>query len=145
MGDVFEIPLPNGKFAYGRVYDDAGVGIYSQVSEKPDNPPIGSREFMFNVGMYEDILKTGEWKIVGSDPFLDGESEFPPPSYIKDVISGEFSIYHRGEITDSSEEECRGLEETAVWDSHHIIERIMNRLNASHSNLYFPRQGRIVD
>lgn len=126
LGDVFEIPLPNGKFAYGRVYDDAGVGIYKRISKTLSNPPIGSREFMFNVGMYEDILTSGEWKIVGNDPFSEGESEFPPPGYVKDIINGEYSIYHKGEFKRATKEECIGLEETAVWDSHHIVERIMN-------------------
>jgi len=128
VGDVSEIPLPNGKFAYGRVYDDAGVGIYTEISDVPDSPPLGSREFLFNVGVYEDILKSGRWRIVGHDPFEDNESPFPPPSYIEDVISGECSIYHKGEIRRASRAECRGLEETAVWDSHHIIDRIMNAL-----------------
>lgn len=125
LGDVFEIPLPNGKFAYGRVYDDAGVGIYKFISDSADNPPIGLRDFMFNVGMYEDILKLGEWKIVGNDPFGVSESRFPPPSYIRDSITGDYSIYHKGEIMPASATEAKGLEETAVWDSHHIIDRIM--------------------
>lgn len=129
LGDVFEIPLPNGKYAYGRVYDDAGVGIYKKISTSPNSPPIGSREFIFHVGMYSDILKSGEWRIVGNDPFQKGESEFPPPFFIKDALSGEFSIYHKGEIKEFSEEKCKNLEEAAVWDSYHIVERIMNILS----------------
>src|SRR5688500_5528098 len=81
IGDVFEISLPNGRFAYGRVYDDAGVGIYKFISDSANNPPIGLKDFMFYVGMYEDILKSEEWKIVANDPFTSGESRFPPPSY----------------------------------------------------------------
>ena len=77
IGDVLEIPLPNGKFAYGRVYDDAGVGIYEEISDTPGNPPIGSRKFMFNVGIYEDVLTTGEWEIVGERSFLRRRIDFP--------------------------------------------------------------------
>lgn len=128
IGDVFEIPLPNGKYAYGRIYDDAGVGIYSFISDSPNNPPIGLRDFMFNVGMYEDILKLGEWKIVDHDPFGKEESKFPPPSYIEDPLTGEYSIYHKGKIKSASERDVEGLEETAVWDKNHITERIMNML-----------------
>lgn len=128
IGDVFEIPLPDGRFAYGRVYDDAGVGIYNTITELSGSPPIGCRDFMFNVGMYEDILKSGKWQIVGHDPFESDESAYPPPSYIHDDLSGEYSIYHRGEIRPASESECSGLEEAAVWDTHHIIERIMNMI-----------------
>lgn len=129
-GDVFEIPLPNGKFAYGRVYDDAGVGIYRFSSDTPNNPPLGLRDFLFHVGMYEDILSEGEWSIVGRDEYREGESRFPPPSYIKDPITNTYSIYHKGEIWPAAESEIRGLEETAVWDSHHITERIMKTLES---------------
>lgn len=131
IGDVFEIPLPNGKFAYGRVYDDAGVGIYAFVSDRPNNPPIGLRKFMFNVGMYEDILKSGKWKIIGQDEFEETESRFPPPSYIKDPISGDYSIYHKGEIRHATEQDVAGMEKTAVWDAHHIVERIMKHIENS--------------
>jgi hypothetical protein len=59
-GDVFQISLPDGRYAYGRVYRDASVGIYRQITDEPDSPPVGSRDFMFNVGMYKDVLITGE-------------------------------------------------------------------------------------
>ncbi len=126
IGDVFQIKLPNGKYAYGRVYKDASVGIYREVSSEPNHPPIGSRDFLFNVGMYKDILSTGEFPIVGYDPFKEDESAWPDPKCIIDSISGEFSLYFEGKITPSSAKECKGLEEAAVWDSHHIISRIMN-------------------
>ena len=125
VGDVFQIELPDGRYAYGRVYKDAAVGIYRRLTDAPRQPPIGSRDFMFIVGMYEDILTSGQCPVVGHDPFGDTESSWPPPNYIRDQISGEYSIYHEGEIRDATEAECRGLEEAAVWDLHHIIERIM--------------------
>lgn len=125
-GDVFEIPLPDGRFAYGRVYDDAGVAIYKVVFTESGSPPIGTREFLFHVGLYRDVLKSGEWPVVGKDPFVNGESSWPPPKFILDKIGGGYSIYHKGEIRPSSKEECSGLEEAAVWDSHHIIARILS-------------------
>lgn len=126
IGDVFEIKLPNSKFAYGRVYNDAAVGIYQDIMNKPNSPPIGSRHFIFIVGMYKEILTSGEFPIIDRDPFDSSDDEWPPPSYIKDLMSGEYKIYHKGKIRESSYEECRNLEETAVWDSQEIIERIIN-------------------
>ena len=55
-GTVVQIPLPDGKYAYGRVYDDAGLGVYRQVSDLPGRPPIGSRDFQFIVGVYNEYL-----------------------------------------------------------------------------------------
>lgn len=128
VGDVFQITLPNGKYAYGRVYKDASVGIYNHISDHPDAPPIGSRDFMFNVGMYEDVLSSGNCPIVGHDGFEDRESEWPPKNFIKDQITGKYSIYYMGEIKAASEEECKGLEQAAVWDLHHIVDRVMKSI-----------------
>lgn len=68
VGDIFQIPLPDGRFAYGKVFWDASVGIYRKVFDEPTEPPIRSR-FAFIVGLYDDILKSGVWPIVGHEPF----------------------------------------------------------------------------
>jgi hypothetical protein len=128
VGDVFQIPLPNGKFAYGRVYNDASAGIYRYASPEPLQPPIGSRDFLFTVGLYSDILEKGEWSIVGFDGFDDSESNWPPPTFVKDVISGDYQIYHTGKLRQAEKSEIAGLEQAAVWDSHHVIDRIMKEL-----------------
>jgi len=119
VGDIFEIPLPNGRFAYGKVFRDASVGIYETVSDTPMRPPIQSA-FAFVVGLYEYILADGIWSIVGQEPFESTDAEWPPPYFIKDPISGDYSRYHKGVITESSETECRGLEQAAVWDADDI-------------------------
>ena len=128
IGDVFQIALPNGKYAYGRIYKDASVGIYRQLTSEPNQPPIGSRDFLFHVGLYRPILSSGEWPIIAHDKFESSESKWPPPYYIKDEISGEYEIYHQGEIRKSSAKECKGLERAAVWGSSHVINRIMEEL-----------------
>ena len=128
VGDVFQIPLPDGRFAYGRIYRDASVGIYRKVSEKPNNPPLGSRDFLFIVGMYRDVPYSNNWPNVGKDPFPTIESEWPPPMFVKDVISGSYQIYHRGTFRDADRSEVSDLEEAAVWDSDHIIDRIVREL-----------------
>jgi immunity protein 26 of polymorphic toxin system len=123
--DVFQIALPNGKYAYGRVYRDASVGIYKQLSDDPNTPPIGSRDFMFFVGMYEDILTSGKVPIVGRDRFENEEAAWPPPYSVKDSITGAYRLYHKGKMRPSSKEEAGHLEPAAVWDLHHITDRIM--------------------
>jgi hypothetical protein len=52
VGDIFEIRLPDGRFAYGKVFRDASVGIYETVFDSPARPSIGS-SFAFVVGLYE--------------------------------------------------------------------------------------------
>lgn len=123
-GDVFQISLPNGQFAYGRVYRDASVGIYRKITDKMNQPPIGSRDFMFFVGMYEDVLSKGKVPIVGKDPFDNEEASWPPPYSIKDKITGAYRLYHKGKMRPSSKSEAAGLEPAAAWDLHHIVDRI---------------------
>lgn len=125
QGDVFRIALPDGRFAYGRVYNDASVGIYRPIDSEGTRPPIGSRDFRFHVGLYDSVLKSGQCPIIGRDPFANTEESWPPPYSMKDVFTGKFSIYHRGEIRPSTEAECRGLEQAAVWELGDVIDRIM--------------------
>ena len=130
IGDVFQITLPNSKYAYGRVYKDASIGIYKYLSDEPNSPPIGSRDFLFIVGMYNDLLKTGELPIIGQDKFTSEESAWPPPTFIKDPISGAYSIYYQGLIRDAKVGEWIALECAAVWDLNHIIERILHEMTS---------------
>lgn len=41
------------------------------------------------------------------------------------MYSGEYSLYHKGIIRPSSETECHGLEQAAVWDADQIIDRTL--------------------
>jgi hypothetical protein len=123
-GAVCQFALGGGRFAYGRLYRDASVAICATVTPEPGRPPIGARDFLFTVGIYEDVPGSSECPIVGLDPFAPGEHEWPPPHKIVDPISGASRIYHRGEIRPATEPETRDLETAAVWDLHHIVERI---------------------
>lgn len=53
-----------------------------------------------------------------------------PPTYIRDCISGEYSIYYaNGDIVPSTYEECKNLEVCAVWELSHVIDRLMGMTN----------------
>ncbi|WP_217504690.1 hypothetical protein [Paenibacillus taichungensis] len=57
--------------------------------------------------------------------FADEEEAWPPPASVIDKISGEYLIYHKGEMRPSNSKEYKGLEIAAVWEAHHIVDRIM--------------------
>lgn len=124
IGDVYAIPLPNGKYAFGRTFKDAAIAIYKHIGSTIEDLPK-TEDYQFIVGIYEDVLKSEQWPIVDSRPFKTEDEQWPPPSCIIDKISGEYSIYYKGEIKASNKSECEGLEEAAVWDAQHIIDRIM--------------------
>lgn len=122
VGDVVEIELPSGRYAYGRVLRDASIAIYDAVSSKPAQPPTGSRDFQFVVGVYEDVLK--RLPTVAHDESSNTEDEWPPPFGVTDVVTGEMSIYHHGEVRPAAPGEADGLEPAAVWELRHIVDRI---------------------
>lgn len=124
IGDVVQIPLPDGRYAYGRVLRDASLGVYRATAAAPSKPPTGTN-YLFVVGVYEDVLASGKWPVVDHAPFQHPKEEWPPAYSVKDPITGRMSLYHKGQMRPASEDECRGLEPATVWDAHHIVERIL--------------------
>lgn len=125
VGDVIQVTLPNGSYAYGRVLLDAGVAFYSETTTASGMPPIGSRDYQFVVGVYDDILTSEGVSVVGHDPSQGPEDDWPPPSSIRDPISGAMRIYHHGEMRAATPEEAEGLEPAAVWELHALVDRLM--------------------
>lgn len=124
IGDVYAIPLPNGKYAFGRKFKDAGIGIYKYIGVSIEDIPK-DEEYQFIVGVYEYVLKSDAWTVIENRPFKNEEESWPPPACIIDSISGNYSIYHKGEIRRSTKSECEDLEIATVWADNHIIDRIM--------------------
>lgn len=124
LGDIYEIPLPNGINAYGRLYKECTLAIYkvrcNDISELPEK-----NEYQFFVGVYKDLLQDGEWPVVANRKFNSEEEAWPPPQCVIDAITKEGSLYYKGEIIPCSYEECKDLEVVAAWDRHHVIDRLM--------------------
>lgn len=135
LGDIYSIPLPNGKFAFARLYKEYTLAIYkniyNDISELPSN-----EEYMFFAGVYKDLLQDGEWENVANRPFKSDEDAWPPPQCIKDKISGKYSLYYKGNIMPSTEDECKELEHVAAWDRNHIVDRIMGETKWNIFQLY---------
>jgi len=122
ISDVVQVALPDGSYAYGRVLRDA-VAFYRQRSKEPGQPPIGSRDFEFIVGVHNDALS--QWPVVARDPSADAQEDWPPAMMIRDPITNRVEIYERGHIRPSTEQEVFGLEPVAAWDSHHVVDRLL--------------------
>jgi immunity protein 26 of polymorphic toxin system len=123
-GDVIQVTLQTGRYAYGRVLQDASVAFYRTTTAEPGLPPIGSRDYQFIVGVYDDVAGSDGAPVVGHDPSQEPEDDWPPPHSVRDPISGTMSIYHHGHIRPATQEEAEELEPAAVWDLHHLIDRL---------------------
>ena len=124
LGDIYEIGLPNGKKAYGRLFKEYTLAIYNKlcndVSELPEDG-----DYRFFVGVYKDLLQDGVWPVVGNRKFKSDEEAWPPPQCAVDAITGVGSLYYRGKFIPCSYEECKDLEVVSAWDRNHVIDRIM--------------------
>lgn len=127
-GAVVEIPLPNGRYAYARCYRDAVIGVYRETSDEPGRPPSAEQGFRFFVGVYDEAIGPGGRRVVGEDRFATPEDAWPPPMCIRDPITGELSLYHKGAMRAATAGECDGLEQAAVWEAGALVSRIMSTL-----------------
>lgn len=136
-GDIFEIPLPNGKKAYGQYlhYSKMGpiVRIFSLIStgevtvdqilgSKPLFPPIITGLFA--------ALKERRWKIIEHHPITD----FAHPMFVTtlyDQRTGKAGVWYLwdgekdiriGPILPEKYKECEFL---VVWDPSNVVDRIM--------------------
>ena len=122
VGNIGVFRLPNDKFAFGRIFKDSTVAFYKHMGNSEKDLPE-KEDYAFIVGVFtEDITKM---KLIDKRPFQDEKEVTPPPSYIKDPISGKYKIYENGKIRPSTYEECKGLERCAVWHMNHVIDRLM--------------------
>lgn len=124
LGDIYEIHLPNGKNAYGRLHKENTLAIYDAVCDDISELPEENM-YKFFVGVYKDLLQDGEWPIVANRRFVSEEEAWPPPQCVVDAITQIGSLYYKGKIIPCSYEECKDLEVVSAWDRHHIIDRIM--------------------
>lgn len=124
LGNIYIIPLPNGTFAFGRLFKEYTLAIYKTISEDVSASPL-NEEYSFYVGVYKDLLQDGEWKIIENRPFLSDDEAWAPPQCIIDKLSEKYSLYYKGQIIPSTKELCEGLEQVSAWDRHHVVDRIM--------------------
>ena len=126
LGDIYEIPLPNGKNAYGRLFKECTLAIYdircNNVNELPDK-----EVYQYYISVYKDLLQDKMWKIVGNRRFKNEDEAWPPPKCVVNAISLVGSLYYKGKIIPCIYEDCKDLEIVAVWDRNHVIDRLMGK------------------
>ncbi len=97
LGDVYSIPLPTGKFAFCRLFEESVVAVFEQISDNIFEIPL-NHSYLFFVGVYKYVLIKTEWTKVGNVPFLNEEDKWPPPFSVYDIISRKHYLYHKGEM-----------------------------------------------
>lgn len=83
LGAVIAVPLPDGRFAFGKMFRDSNVGVYDFISNKIESlKEIIKHKIAFFEPTTDSAIKSGEWPIVGEDPFPDNDSSWAPPKVV---------------------------------------------------------------
>jgi hypothetical protein len=123
-GDLVAIPLPDGRFGYGRLYHNLTIGLFQAVSAELLPPaelirhPIGPI-LSFDAAAVDD----GRWPVIGSFPFASEEDAWGPPS--RGI--GDF-MWVRGEMvparTAKEKKRLADLEDGYLRDPDDVIRRL---------------------
>ena len=123
VGDVIEIPLPNGKNAYARRFNNGKwgfyLGYYQSYKELADDSP-----YAFFSTVFLTLESDGIWRKVGHRPFLDESADAPASVYI-DGITGDGRLLVDNRLVSCPYEDCKNLEPAVVWDRVSIIRRLL--------------------
>lgn len=128
VGDVISIPLPDGKYAYGRVLEEPLVAFYELESEVLlDVQQVVSSAVAFKIDVFNYAIEKGVWSVIGHLP-LENALREEPLFYKLDPITKQIYIYKdsTGEEWPATAEDCRDLECAAVWEPSHVVERLVD-------------------
>lgn len=133
LGSIIGIPLPDGRFAYVKVFNDSTFGIYDLLSNAllPIVDVIRNR-FSFYQASTDVAIKSGEWPVIGAEPFADEDSAWPPPQatcYVRETnewTMGEIPrLNDRGQMRVATLDEVRGLDIMSVCHRPELLVKII--------------------
>lgn len=130
-GDVVQIDLGKGKYAYGRVLYDPHMAFYDFQSSRPVSmETVISKPVAFVIAVMHEPIKTGRWPVIGNVP-LEAKLTRDVRQFRQDALyPRNLSItWQVGRGPDYVEipatfEECQGLEREAVWYDYHVEDRL---------------------
>lgn len=133
VGAVMEINIDDEYYVYAQSYPYSQEVVFDYRSSKPleDLSVLLSAKQLFRVAVYRRVIGSGYWKKVGKLPLREDLLPVQMKYVYHKYDDIQFEIYNpaTGTMTPSTKEECRGLEEAAVWDYGAIAERIRDHYN----------------
>ncbi len=129
-GSIVKIKLSGNRFIFGRLLLGFRIGIYDLLiksdTEMPSIEYIIKSKIIFYVVIYRSIISKGIFEIVGFKELTQTEIDKIPPQFNQSLGNYEDCtiFYNDGKEYKAPPEECIGLERSAVWDEHSLVERI---------------------
>ena len=80
VGIIVAIPLPDGRFAYAKVFNDFDLGVYDLITDsiKPIENVVRNKILFFQP-VTDSAIRSGKWPIIGEEPFSNEDSTWGPP------------------------------------------------------------------
>ncbi|MEO9341137.1 Imm26 family immunity protein [Mesorhizobium sp. SB112] len=145
-GDIFKVPLDETYHTYAVSLLHPLFGFFDARTSKEIEPEeIEKSAIIFSVWVMDYAAKDGLWTKIGrTENFLDYKRDHRV--FKQDVLSGRITSYcdrDGSEFPIDYETACN-MEAAAVWDPHHVEERLRDHF-AGKSNRWVeslrPRQG----
>lgn len=128
-GTFLRIRLADGSFGYGRALTRTHDAFYDHktVSADATLDRIASKPILFKVAVRH--LETKSWEVIGWRE-LEEPLTRPIVSFRQDILDfRNCTIFDLdGHSRDAEPHECVGLEPMAVYDPHHVEERLLDTL-----------------
>lgn len=123
-GDVFKVPLGDGKHAYAVALHHPLFGFFD-IETEAEVPisEIEKRKFLFCVWVMKYAVSSGRWTKVGTTRKFDGL--YDNVSFQKqDAFNGRITSYTNGVEVPIDYETALTMEAAAVWDPDHVEDRL---------------------
>ncbi|HEX8705496.1 MAG TPA: immunity 26/phosphotriesterase HocA family protein [Myxococcaceae bacterium] len=126
-GTFLRIPLGDGSFGYGRVLEAPYNAFYHHRTREPDVDldRIASKAILFRIAVRQ--ASRLRWVPIGWKE-LESQLAQPVIEFTQDI--GDFRrcvIFDTdGNERAAEPQECIGLEPAAVWEQHHVEERLLD-------------------
>jgi len=124
-GTFVAIPLPNGRFGVGRVLKSPLMAFYSiELDHFPLESEISSIDLIvaFAVWVHRSAIGKRGWQKIG---FREISGNEPDPFFFRqDAISRKLYLHRNGQERLATFDEVESLEVAAVYDHHHVEDRL---------------------
>lgn len=139
VGQIVAIPLPDKRFAYGKVFNDLDVGVYDFLSDEIETiKRVVKNKFLFYSVVTDRAIKSGAFIVIGEQPFSDEESAWAPAMaagiFPEDQTVGVLHIAHKGEFLGAAPEQAAGKDIRVFCQEPElfvelVVDRLVNRNN----------------
>lgn len=147
VGSIIAVPLPEGRFAFAKVFKDFDLGVYDYVADEvAPLTEVLTHKIAFFQAAGDAPIKSGEWPVIGEQLFPDEESAWGPPR-ASGVIPGYkidpmmLRIRHKDVARRATLEEAAGMDvETFSQRPELLVEILVDRLiNGNHDKYRIPQ------